>query len=122
MLFRSGVSIHRTDCVNIIALSEDERARLIEAVWEQEEDGEGSGKYETGINIFAEDRQGMLVDITRLLSDKGVNILNMNVRTSKQGTATIALSFSTSGKDELREVVEKLRGISGVIDIERTSG
>ncbi len=117
-----GVSIHRTDCVNIIALSEDERARLIEAVWERDEDGEDSGKYETGINIFAEDRQGMLVDITRLLSDKGVNILNMNVRTSKQGTATISLSFSTSGKEELREVVEKLRSISGVIDIERTSG
>ena len=46
----------------------------------------------------------------------------MNVRTSKQGTATIELSFSTSGKDELRDVAEKIRGINGVLDIERTSG
>ncbi len=118
-----GVSIHRTDCVNIIALPEDERARLIEAVWEQEEGAEeNGGKYETGIRIFAEDRQGLLLDLTRFLSDKGVSILNMNVRTSKQGTATIELSFSTSGKDELRDVVEKIRGINGVLDIERTSG
>ena len=46
----------------------------------------------------------------------------MNVRTSKQGTATISVFFSTSGKEELRDVVEKLKGISGIIDIERISG
>ena len=118
-----GVSIHRTDCVNVIALPEDERARLIEAVWETEPGERAAGeKYETGINIFAEDRQGLLMDLTRFLNDKGVGILNMNVRTSKSGTATIELSFSISGKDELSEVVEKIRTINGVIDIERTSG
>ena len=118
-----GVSIHRTDCVNVISLPEDERARLIEAVWESDEhDPDSSGKYETGINIYADDRQGFLMDVTRILTEKGVSILNMNVRTSKQGKATISLSFSTSGKDELREVVDKLRAIPGVIDIERTSG
>ena len=118
-----GVSIHRTDCVNIMALPEDERARLIEAEWESDLKAAASqDKYETGISIFTEDRQGLLVDVTRCLTDKGVSILNMNVRTSKQGTATILLSFSTSGKDELRDVVEKLRAIPGVIDIERTSG
>ena len=118
-----GVSIHRTDCVNIIALPEDERARLIEAEWDREE-GEMSEneKYETGIRIFAQDRKGLLLDLTRFLSDKGVSVLNMNVRTSKQGTATIELSFSTSGKEELKEVVEKIRSISGILDIERTAG
>ena len=118
-----GVSIHRTDCVNIMALPEDERARLIEAEWENDPKNVSSGeKYETGISIFTEDRQGLLVDVTRCLTDNGVSILNMNVRTSKQGTATISISFSTSGKEELGSVVEKLRSIPGVIDIERTSG
>ena len=118
-----GVSIHRTDCVNIIALPEDERARLIEAEWDRDE-GEMSEneKYETGIRIFAQDRKGLLLDLTRFLSDKGVSVLNMNVRTSKQGTATIELSFSTSGKEELKEVIEKIRSISGILDIERTAG
>ena len=118
-----GVSIHRTDCVNIISLPEDERARLIEAEWEETGDEKDTKeKYETGIRIFTSDRHGLLMDLTRLLSDKGVGILNMNVRTSKQGTATILLTFSTSGKDELRDVVEKIRLIDGVIDIERTAG
>ncbi len=117
-----GVSIHRTDCVNVISMPEDERARLIEAVWDRDEGETENEKYETGIRIFAEDRQGLLLDLTRFLSDKGVSILNMNVRTSKQGTATIELSFSTSGKEELKEVIEKIRGISGIMDIERTAG
>ena len=118
-----GVSIHRTDCVNIISLPEDERVRLIEAEWERDtRTSDKKEKFETGIRIFAEDRTGLLMDVTRLLTEKGVSILNMNVRTSKQGTATILLSFSTSGKEELRDVVEKIRAITGVLDIERTSG
>ena len=118
-----GVSIHRTDCVNIISLPEDERVRLIEAEWERDtRTSDKKEKFETGIRIFAEDRTGLLMDVTRLLTEKGVSILNMNMRTSKQGTATILLSFSTSGKEELRDVVEKIRAITGVLDIERTSG
>ncbi len=118
-----GVSIHRTDCVNIISLPEDERVRLIEAEWERDtRTSDKKEKFETGIRIFAEDRTGLLMDVTRLLTEKGVSILNMNMRTSKQGTATILLSFSTSGKEELRDVIEKIRAITGVLDIERTSG
>lgn len=118
-----GVSIHRTDCVNIIALPEDERARLIEAVWEREvRVSDNTEKFETGIRIFAQDRHGLLMDVTKNLTERGVSILNMNVRTSKQGTVTIELSFSTSGKEELTDVVQKLRAINGIIDIERTAG
>ena len=118
-----GVSIHRTDCVNIIALPEDERARLIEAVWEREvRVSDNTEKFETGIRIFAQDRHGLLMDVTKNLTERGVSILNMNVRTSKQGTVTIELSFSTSGKEELKDVVQKLRAINGIIDIERTAG
>ena len=118
-----GVSIHRTDCVNIIALPEDERARLIEAVWEREvRVSDNTEKFETGIRVFAQDRHGLLMDVTKNLTERGVSILNMNVRTSKQGTVTIELSFSTSGKEELKDVVQKLRAINGIIDIERTAG
>ena len=118
-----GVSIHRTDCVNIIALPEDERARLIEAVWEREvRVSDNTEKFETGIRIFAQDRHGLLMDVTKNLTERGVSILDMNVRTSKQGTVTIELSFSTSGKEELTDVVQKLRAINGIIDIERTAG
>ena len=118
-----GVSIHRTDCVNIMALPEDERARLIEAVWEKNEEREQSAdRFEAGIRIFANDRPALLNDITRCLTDKGISILSLNLRTSKHGTVTIVVSFSTLGKEELREIVDKLNAINSVIDIERISG
>ena len=117
-----GVSIHRTDCVNIISLPEDERARLIEAEWDSVSGEECSDKFEASIHIFAQDRQGLLMEVTRYLTEHGVSILGMNVRTSKQGTATITVTFCTSGRDELETVIDKLRSVKGVMDIERTTG
>ena len=51
-----------------------------------------------------------------------MDVKSMNVRTSKQGTATIETGFIVHGRDELEHIVKKLRQIEGVIDIERTTG
>ena len=64
----------------------------------------------------------MLAEITRVLTEKNISILSMNVRTSKQGTATTMVSFEVSNKDELYRVIDKLNSIDDVIDIERTTG
>lgn len=118
-----GVSIHRTDCVNIMSLPEDERIRLIDAEWDSAEaSGESSDKFEAEVKIFAPDRTGLLLDVTKAMTEKNINILTVNTRTGKNGIATIAVSFSIKGKDELREVIEKIKNINGVIDVERTSG
>ncbi|MCR5420284.1 MAG: bifunctional (p)ppGpp synthetase/guanosine-3',5'-bis(diphosphate) 3'-pyrophosphohydrolase [Lachnospiraceae bacterium] len=116
-----GVSIHRTDCINIINLAEMERARLIDAEWQQ--DGEKqSEQYVAEINIYSVNKTGMLAEITRVLTEKNVSILKMNVRTSKQGTATTSISFEVTNKEELNKVIEKLENIEDIIDIERTRG
>ena len=117
-----GVSIHRTDCVNIIHLPENERSRLIEAEWEQPEKGETGGKYAAGLNIFAHDRSGLLADITKALTERNVDIISLNTRTSKQGLATISISFEIVSRDELNEIAAKLSGIPNIVDIERTTG
>lgn len=118
-----GVSIHRTDCVNIVNLPEDERARLIDAEWDRDEqDGSARDKFESVIRIYAPDRTGLLMDVTRAMTEKNINILSVNTKTGKNGIATLVLSFSTSGRSELADVVEKIRNIPGIIDIERTSG
>ncbi len=116
-----GVSIHRTDCINIINLPEMERARLIEAEWQQDAN-KMSERYMAEINIYTVNRTGMLAEITRILTEKNVSILKMNVRTSKQGTATTSISFEVANKDELNNVIERLGSIEDVIDIERTTG
>ena len=115
-----GVTIHRTDCVNVINFPENERERLIEAEWEQVDSS--ADKYSTEINIFAANRTGLIVDISRIFTEANIDVKFMNSRVNKKGIATINLGFDIHGKDELNRLVEKLRNIEGVTDIARTAG
>lgn len=117
-----GVSIHRTDCINIINLPESERVRLIDAEWQQSEGEENKERYSTEIQIYANNRIGMFVDISKVFTERQIDITSMNVRTSKQGKATIIMTFDIHGKEELTRLTDKLRQIEGVLDIERTAG
>ena len=117
-----GVSIHRTDCINIINLSDMEKVRLIDAEWQQDAAGQTKGLYLAEIKIFCNDRKGLLVDITKVFTEREISINAINSKTSKQGIATISVSFSVKGKEELESVVEKVRQIESIIDIERTTG
>lgn len=117
-----GISIHRTDCINVINLPEIERARLIEADWEQEAELGGGQKYPAEITIYAKNRSGLLADISKTLTEKNIDILSVNTRTSKQGIATMAVAFEISSREELQQVIDKIRMIESVIDIERSTG
>ena len=117
-----GISIHRTDCINVLNLPEIERARLIEAEWEPSDTGADGEKYMAEINIFAHNRSGLLADISKTLTERNIDIQTMNTRTNKQGIATLSTSFEISSREELNQIVAKLRNIESVIDIERTTG
>ena len=117
-----GLSIHRTDCVNMIHLTEAERARLIDAEWESDVAEEAGGQYLAEIKMYTYDRQGLLMEMSRIFTEADVDVKSMNVRTSKKGTATIETGFIVHGRDELTKIIEKLRQLDGVIDIERTTG
>ncbi len=114
-----GISVHRTDCVNMMNLPEIERVRMIDAEWQAEEN---KGKYTAEIQIYANNRNGLLADITRALTEKNINIMSLNTRTNKQGLATLQTTFEVDGRDELNRVIDKIRGIESVVDIERTTG
>lgn len=84
---------------------------------------EGSnGLYLAEIKIFGNNRTGLLVDITKIFTERGIDINAINSKTSKQGVATISVSFNTKGKMELQSLVDKIRQVESVIDIERTTG
>ena len=115
-----GISIHRTDCVNIINFPANERARLIEAEWEQ---GQTAGDtYEVEINIFANNRTGLIVDISRMFTEAEIDVKSMNCRLNKKEFATISVGFDIHDKEELNRIIDKLRKIDGVTDITRTAG
>ena len=116
-----GVSIHRTDCINIINLPDIERGRLIEASWAADE-GKQDGKYMTEIVIYAHNRVGILTDLSKIFTERNIDVNSINSRTSKSEIATIAMSFAIQGTEELNSLISKIRTIDSIIDIERTTG
>lgn len=115
-----GISIHRTDCINVLNLPESERARLIDAEW-QKTDAIGE-KYMAEINIFANNRTALIVDISKIFTESNIDVKSMNCRVNKHGKATINMGFEIRGKEELQTLIEKLRNVESIIDIVRTTG
>lgn len=117
-----GISLHRTDCVNVVNMPEEDRVRLVPAQWEMSEAESGNSKYQAEIKIYSNNRIGIFVDISKVFTEKGIDITSMNSRVNKQGLATISMSFDIKGTEELNNLISKLRQIDNVIDIERTTG
>ena len=115
-----GVTIHRTDCVNVMNMSEMDRSRLLEAEWQQPETKRSL--YTVEISVYANNRTGLLVDISKIFTERKIDIRNINCRTSKQEKATISVSFNVSCKEELNSLIEKIRQLESVLDVERTTG
>ena len=117
-----GLTIHRTDCINVLHLTERERARLIPVEWEADDDEASEGKYFAEIKMYVEDKPGTLMEISRVFTETEIDIKTMNVRTSKKGVSTVEMGFVVRGKEEMGRLIGKLRQIENVIDIERTTG
>lgn len=116
-----GISIHRTDCVNVLCMDEFDRERLIEADWA---DGQvqDTNLYSTEIIIYANDSQGLVFALSKVFNEANINLTGMNVRTNKQGKATVSVKFEIHSKEQLNKLIAKIRNIEGIIDIERTAG
>ncbi len=117
-----GISIHRTDCINMLNLPEEERSRLIDAEWQKTEAENPSTTYSTEIKVYANNRIGLFVDISKVFTERQIDITSINVRTSKQGKATITMTFDIHGVEELNRLTDKIRQIESVLDIERSAG
>ena len=118
-----GVSIHRTDCVNIMNLDDSERVRMIDAEWQPEYlDEHKNDLFTADIRIFGNNRTGLLVDITKIFTEKNIDINSIHSQVSKQDVATIDISFGVRGRDELSSLMDRIRSVESIIDIERTTG
>ena len=118
-LIYSIVSVSYTHLV--MNMNAEDRNRLIDAEWQVPEQATGE-RYIADLNIYAYNRTGLIVDISKLFTERKIDISSLNTRTSKQGIATINISFEVGSKEELNNVIEKLRQVESVKDIERTAG
>ena len=113
----SGVSIHRNDCVNAGDLVLNQNDRIIKVSWRLG----ASSVFLVNIQVEALDRESLLADVTRTLSDQHVNILSAAVSTSKDRTAISRFTFEMADATHLDAVIAAVRNIEGVYDVYRTT-
>lgn len=118
-----GITVHRTDCINIMNIPEREKERLVEAVWEEDMLSENTSEaFEVSIRIYAENRRGLLVDISKIFTEKDIDILAINTNTSKHGIITFTMTFSIKDRHELSDILKRLRAIKSVSEVKRALG
>ena len=118
-----GVTIHRTDCINVINLSNEERGRLINAEWDtQFAKGESNTSYLAELKVVANDRVGLIVEISRQLADDDISVKGFNVRTTKDMQAILTVTIEIKTKEQLERVVTRLKNLRDVTEVERVSG
>jgi GTP pyrophosphokinase len=110
----SGISVHRTDCINSESLREQSE-RIVEVKWTP---GKGS-VYLVNIQVEALDRARLLSDVTKTLSDQHVNILNASVTTNRDRVAISRFTFEMADPSHLNQILRAVRGIDGVYDVYR---
>lgn len=115
-----GVSIHRKDCVNIVKMPEADKERIVETSWAENREVAGS-TYLVDVVIYANNRSGLLADVSKTLSEKNIDIQTVNTKTSKQGVATMSMSFLVHSREEFDHIVEKIKQIESVVDVDRNA-
>jgi GTP pyrophosphokinase len=112
----NGVSVHRTDCTNIVHLSQQPE-RHVEVEW-----APSSGSvFLVAIQVEALDRTRLLSDVTRVLSDAHVNILSASVTTTRDRVAVSRFTFEMGDPKHLGHLLRLVRGVEGVYDAYRTT-
>jgi GTP pyrophosphokinase len=111
----SGVSIHRSDCVNVADLKFHQGDRILKVSW----DPSAKTVFLVNIQIEALDRSRLLSDITKALSDQEVNILHAAVNTTKDQTAVSRFTFEMADATHLDSVLATIKKIDGVYDVYR---
>ncbi len=109
-----GVSVHRTDCVNVKELISEEN-RMIDVYWANE----AKSNYSVEITVYANDRQGLLSDVIKEVTSAKFNILGVNTKTTRERIAIIEVTLELENLQELNKVINTLKRIESVYEVKR---
>ena len=112
-----GVSVHRTDCVNVKDLFNEED-RMIDVYWIDDV----NGSYKVEVEVLANDRSGLLKDIIKQIESFKIKLSGMNTRTTKEGIAIIDIALEVENIDILNKLLNSLRNVESVYDVNRKRG
>lgn len=109
-----GVSVHRTDCVNVKDLLKEED-RIIDVYWYIEK----AASYNVDITVYANDRTGLLADVIQVLSNLKTKLMGLNSKATKEHIATIEITIEVENIEELNKVLKELRKVDSVYEVTR---
>lgn len=109
-----GVTVHRQDCPNVLKMQDHER--FLKVGW-----GKAEHTYPVPIAIKAYDRQGLMVDISKLLADEGINIANVAVNVNHRSVAVLKLIIEVRDLSQLSRVLNRIENLPNVIEAHRTN-
>jgi len=109
-----GVSVHRSDCINVTAGLEEE-GRFIDVKWFSTSDV----AYKADITIMANDRTSLLLDVTNSITELKIPIRALNARTTKEQITVINLTLEITNTEQLEKISKKLKKIDSVFDVTR---
>lgn len=113
-----GVTVHRSDCKNILNLQTEDQIRLIDVDW----GAERSVAYSVDIKLLAYDRQGLLRDVTAVLSNEKISVTSVNTQSDPdEQTAEMRLTVEVDDLGQLVKVMDKLRQLPNVLEVERAA-
>jgi len=113
-----GISIHRKDCINILSLPENEQGRLINVEWDLNKD---KMTFNAAITILAEDKKGLLAQVSKICEDLDINITYANIKADKSGLCTMNLTLAITNTDSIEKIMARLKQIKGVLDVYRSN-
>ncbi len=110
-----GVSIHRKDCSNLQALIEEDSHKVVDVSW-----GTAKGvAYMAEIQVKAEDRSGMLSDIMNVIMESKLSLNALNAKSAKSNLAYVNIKVKIDTIEQLKELMKKIRRLTGVMDVYR---
>ena len=110
-----GVSIHRADCKNLKDLFEDEESRMIDVYWYTEKEA----AYNVDIEVFANDRSGLLADIIAQISNAKTKLIAVNCRANKERIAITEVTVEVENLEQLNDVLKAIRKVDSVYEVKR---
>ena len=109
-----GVTIHRKNCKNVKDLLEDE-GRIIDVYWDEQK----SASYNVDINIFANDRAGLLADVIKVVDNSDAKLVAVSAKASKDKIALLELTLEVKDISDLTKVQRELGKVDSVYEIKR---
>jgi len=111
-----GVSIHRSDCSNMLSLRDEEQERLIEVEWGDEADAQ----YQVEVQVVAYDRQGLLRDVSTVMADRDIDVVAVNTLSNPDDqTAEMKLRIAINTMEQLSALMDQLRQLRNVLSVSR---